>query len=811
MLTVSPSAAWSGGGRTDGGAPRRTGGTTITRAVFVVLSALTLLLAGADVGTAAASSPAPERDVEVRVLSPRADLVSGGDVLVEVVAPGARTRPSVDVDGRDVSRAFSQLSSGTWRGLVTGLRLGRNQVRAVLPDGRGAGIAVTNHSSGGPLLAGPQIQPWTCAQVASFGRPRDRQCSTEPQYTFVYKNAASGQFAPYDPQSPPAAGLVATTTTDQGVTVPYIVREERGSQDRGYYFIRVLYDPSEPFTATQPQRGWNGKFLIPFGPGSGATHGNADPGDGSYSPAALQDNELALSRGFLIARNSLNVHGQNLNDVVNAEAVLMLKERVIEQYGPIRYTLSNGCSGGGIAQYMISAMYPGLLDGIQPTCSFEDFWTTITETADCGLTVRYFEQASPQLWPEASQQSAVDGHAPLGCKVWDVGFGRLLDPANPDSCGVPAESVYQPTSNPRGVRCSAQDYMRSVWGPRPRAAWGPVERHLGVGFPEKPIDNVGVQYGLEAFQQGRISAAQFVDLNAHIGGFDIDHQLVPQRMTVDPGTLRTAYRGGQITDARQLATVAILDLRGYSEVGEVHTSFHSYALRARLDQRNGHHRNQVIWTASPVTPILPVPLKAVTDQALLALDSWLTAVEADRSGRTRAQKVADLRPADVTDACFVGASRISSSPTCDGATPPFDSHRGVAGGPLTNDVVKCQLKPLRVADYSQPLTSDQVATLRRVFPQGVCDYSRPSQGWEPARPWQTFMTGPGGTDLGPAPVSRPLAGSGGRAAGASGVTAVRAAQALPTTGGTPPVLALAVLVVAGLLARATRAARGPQC
>ena len=55
---------------------------------------------------------------------------------------------------------------------------------------------------------------------------------------------------------------------------------------------------------------------------------------------------------------------------------MMLKEHIAETYGAIRYTIGTGCSGGSIQQYVIAADYPGLLDGIQPNCSFQDSWTT---------------------------------------------------------------------------------------------------------------------------------------------------------------------------------------------------------------------------------------------------------------------------------------------------------------------------------------------------------------------------------------------------------------------------------------------------
>ncbi|MGH8431353.1 MAG: DUF6351 family protein, partial [Solimonas sp.] len=96
----------------------------------------------------------------IKVLSNRADLISGGDALVEVVPP-----PGVDaaamkmaLNGRDVSGQFAPTAEGTLRGLVTGLVLGRNVFTAQSPKGR-ASATLVNHPNGGPIIAGPQLQP----------------------------------------------------------------------------------------------------------------------------------------------------------------------------------------------------------------------------------------------------------------------------------------------------------------------------------------------------------------------------------------------------------------------------------------------------------------------------------------------------------------------------------------------------------------------------------------------------------------------------------------------------------------------------
>ena len=57
-----------------------------------------------------------------------------------------------------------------------------------------------------------------------------------------------------------------------------------------------------------------------------------------------------------------------------------------------------------------------------------------------------------------------------------------------------------------------------------------------------------------------------------------------------------AYWAGQVTNPHALAGIPIIDLRGSANINDIHTDFHSYSLRARLDEANGGHGNQLIWT-----------------------------------------------------------------------------------------------------------------------------------------------------------------------------------------------------------------------
>ena len=73
-----------------------------------------------------------------------------------------------------------------------------------------------------------------------------------------------------------------------------------------------------------------------------------------------------------------------------------------------------------------------------------------------------------------------------------------------------------------------------------------------------------------------------------------------------------------------------------------------------------------------------------------------------------------------------------------------------AGGPATNDVLKCRLKRLDRDDYKVTFTPAQWARLQQTFPTGVCDFSKPGVGQQPPiAPWLTFSGGPGGVPLGP--------------------------------------------------------------
>ena len=234
------------------------------------------------------------------------------------------------------------------------------------------------------------------------------------------------------------------------------------------------------------------------------------------------------------------------------EALMMLKEHIDETYGAIRYTIGTGCSGGSIQQHLIAADYPGLLDGIQPNCSFQDSWTTANEVNDCHLLRHYFSTPASRC-----AAGCGDGRPRPGvCTAWDLELRARRDSRRglelqPDrNAGRVAR--LRPGANPGGVRCDVQDYQSAIWGFRP-----------SDGFARSPFDNVGVQYGLGALNAGTITPEQFVELNENVGGptsTSTSRRPAPRRISLPVDRLPH----GQVTNGAQLANVPIIDLRGSS-------------------------------------------------------------------------------------------------------------------------------------------------------------------------------------------------------------------------------------------------------
>lgn len=725
-----------------------------------VLSVVVLAVPAAPTGSAGAAAKAP-RPITVVALSNRPDLVTGNDVTVLV-----RKRAGLDLrklqvtlNGSAVTGRFVGDPEGR-RGYLSGLRKGANTIVATAPGFRGR-LVVTNHGDG-PVFTGPRFRYYRCQDTAVDATT----CQEPVKYSLLYKSTdpTKAGLQPYDPKNPPTD--VARTTSDTGVTVPFIVRREDGIQNRDRYTILVLVQPGKPWLLGKPQPQVNRKLLITHGGGCGASYAPGTPPLEDYSgtipaetPGFEQSYVTALGKGFSVISTALDNTGHNCNVAANAESLMMAKERFVERYSTIRYTIGTGCSGGSIAQHTVANAYPGIYQGLVTTCSYPDTFTAGAQFADYHLLRLYFED--PSKWAPGvvwlpNQLAAVEGHlSHLNAVVADEGlFKAALDPEN--DCSGTVDPVagdpstrYDSETNPGGVRCSVLDLLAAPLGRRPESVWTPQEQAAGRGFGGVPFSNDGVLYGLSALKSGQITAAQFVDLNVKVGGLNIDREPVAERISGDPASVANAYRTGHINETNNLDGVAMINFGG-PDPGIAHDYAHAFWTEDRLMRDQGHTDNRVMWFG--VTPLIGDPRWAT--EGFLEMDRWLANVEKDKSGKPLSQKIVAGKPDDLTDRCsnVPGVLEVpGESDQVDCVLPEtlqtrLSTPREVAGGDRLNDVVDCQLTPLTADTFSDlliPLTQEQLTTLQGVFPDGVCDYSKPGTGQQGAQTWLTYFSGPG--------------------------------------------------------------------
>ena len=453
----------------------------------------------------------------------------------------------------------------------------------------------------------------------------------------------------------------------------------------------------------------------------------------------------SLSQGYAIAASSLNVFGNNCDDVISAETMMMVKEHFIKRFGVPVHTIGIGGSGGAIQQHLIAQNYPGLLDGIIPTIGYPDITSVIPGVVDCSLLAQAFD-TSTQSWSD-DQKTAVSGFATFRtCTDSWVPAPFAPEWVKPASCApsIPEVLVYDPITNPGGARCDLYDNEVHVYG-----------RDPDTGFARRPLDNVGVQYGLVAFNAGTITAEQFLELNEQIGGYDIDGNIVADRSVADLQALRLAYQTGRVnTGGGGLGAIPIIDLRVYlDKAADIHDRFRTFATRARLMAANGRADNQVILTLPSLEGIggllAPTsPYRERSNESLGLMDQWLGNIAKDGSVDDPAGKVARNKPDGLHDACWTpeGEKLVDSQANdapgrCAELFPNNGDPRIAAGGPIANDILKCAVKPVDPADYAQGLTDVQLERLNVIFPNGVCDYDSPGVEQQQVEgTWRTYSS-----------------------------------------------------------------------
>ena len=660
----------------------------------------------------------------------------------------------------------------------------------------------------GPIFSGPHQYPFVCrTEPSSLGQPlvdnfdgygipvyvEDdsgaqtdevagycKDCSIVTRVEYYYRSTDEKFYPLNDPADRPE-DLSSTTTTD-GITVPYIVRLERGTINRFIYGIAMLWPVDEE---GNPIEAWNKKLLYRFSGGVAIGH---DQGKLSKGSPLYHD---ALSRGYAVCYSTGNRTGVHYNLQLAGETAIMVKDHFVNRFGDPEYTISVGGSGGAIQQYVFGQNHPGLLDGIIPQASYSDMITQSIYVGDCMLLEYYFDVVAPsqgdftfggfafnpfgippvqkigsilpRTWIEGLSSSDAVGHpifSPMTDKLGStecVNGWLGLTPLAMNPLFTDVDDLDQfPDDVVLAVKWTHWDDLKNIYGTDEE------------GYAPSTWDNEGVQYGLQALKDDNITLAQFLDINAKAGGWRQAYDMIPEgypfsawntiqhligpppdptdfdpwshrnadtdlnddgvapRTAGDIGAMNAAYTSGHVFTGE--LDIPTIDLRAYLDPFlDMHHAQQSFATRQRLIEGQGSTDNQLIWFAHPLTAYPGNP----TVEAIELLDEWL---------------ISGSKPASAQDKCFFENGTtyagddawdgiLDGNPPgqCTAAFPLYSTSRIVAGGDIKGDIFKCHLIPVSEAiasGFYDPVVIDSATQdrLEQIFPDGVCDFSLGDMG-----------------------------------------------------------------------------------
>ena len=549
-----------------------------------------------------------------------------------------------------------------------------------------------------------------------------------------------------------------------------MIRREKGTINRFIYTIAIVAPPGDSAAAPDVSL-WNGRLLYAFDGGVAIGHQQGTIGGGShlYDPA--------LSKGYAVIHSTGNRTSTHYNLVLGGETAIMTKERFIEAYGLPLYTVGLGGSGGAIQQYVYAQNHPDrIIDAAIPQYSYPDMVTQTIHVGDCELLEHFMDitdgaNAKWATWPNrtwlegmnasATVPNPYRGDAPGNTEC--VRGWRGLTPLalNPHFGSAGAEQALYDPAAIAAIKWTHWDDLRNVYGVGPD------------GFARVPWDNTGVQYGLGALTEREAHARGVPEAERHRrlveaaaghgpGGLPVHRrplcanpaQFDPwsrRNMTLSPdgGVTPAARKSGDVTRSNAAYTSGIvfrgkidiptIDWRHYLEAElDMHNSHQSFASRKRMLNYDGDASNQVIW----FTDARPARASDQSPLALAVIDEWMANIRANPEGGVSGNK-----PAAAVDSCFatngsliasgdgVWDGILDSKPAgaCTQVFPLHSTSRVVAGAPFEGGIFKCALQPVAAAAakglYAPwiPSASD-VARLEQIFPQGVCDYTKPDVG-----------------------------------------------------------------------------------
>ncbi|NLC02496.1 MAG: hypothetical protein GX789_14670 [Pseudomonas formosensis] len=613
-----------------------------------------------------------------------------------------------------------------------------------------------------------------------------KDCSIEPVVTFLYRTTGGAyRDLPTDGSRP--ADMARTTLTD-GREVDFIVRREVGTINRFIYSMATLANLGDaPDTAST--NNWNGRLLYHFEGGVAIGHSQGRLSGRALSPEALgQGYAVIYSTGNRTSTHyNLQVGGETALmvkehfikrfGVPDYTVAIGGSGGAIQQY--VYAQNHPGLIDAGVPQYsypdmVTQTIHIGDCELLEHYMDVTDKDNTLwTDTLSRRLLVGL--NATEDYPDPFAGAKGLLGLSTAPGMTECIPAWRGLSPLvmNPLFGQAPNQDKMQPPGIMNTVQWSHYDDLRNIYG---------VDEN---GNPRTLYDNVGVQYGLQALVEGNITPDEFLRVNALIGGWKHPNEMVqegfpflgsvdevladpskfdpwssrnmnlsPDGVTPAPRTqgdliaINAAYESGMVFDGQ--LDIPIIDWRHYlEEVLDMHNSHQSFSARQRIRNRMGHSDNQVIWFTDARPTILDDPEEPEPrdefDQTWMALEvlhEWLMNIRAnpDRS-------IGENRPAAAVDSCFNTQGELIASGadvwdgilddrpagSCTQQFPTYTTSRIIAGGPIEGSVFKCTLKSVDTAladgTYGSWVpTPGQVDRLKEIFPQGVCDYSKPDQG-----------------------------------------------------------------------------------
>lgn len=619
-----------------------------------------------------------------------------------------------------------------------------------------------------PIFSGPQQYPFYCAFHQMGIEPP--LIDNDDGYGIAVLNEA-GELQGYskDCLHPSrllwftlnAAGEVASYQGGDLAAGEWLLRAELGTIQRHFYLLVMPVQPDE-FPQRTGKTLWNNKLIYQF-------HGGVGIGfrQGELRIERLLRNRAAqLRQGYAVVSSSANRTSHTYHFLRAEEVARQLKQHFISLYGEPEMTIGIGGSGGGIAQYLLAQNAPDVLDAAIAQYSYPDMLSQVQYALDCDLlhNYYYFTADEKAFWQSWQHRQWVEGLSTVPDQ--QVRFGReisaiqLLSGKKP----TPMEGATQCINAWFGLSSMVHNPYQGRLRPFVSEAvlqsthWSYWEDLVDLygrdehGFAHSLWDNTGVQYGLLALRDGRLSPEQFIDLNARIGSWLPAHQMQPEqarflpvwhtpiwlsafgrqnmaapvrtesgfevapRYRANREAMERAYRYGQLFVGK--LNIPVLDLRHYLDpVLDMHHLQPSFMARDRLAMHGNDHW-QRIWVSHPDhTP---------EQQAFDAVVAWVRAGQA---------------PDSASDRCFDASGQViaqgdtvwQDDGVCRQIYPVLSNSREQAGAPGHGLPMQCALQPVEQAlaagEYADVDMTSWLSKLKQIFPDGVCDYQQPDEAY----------------------------------------------------------------------------------